>query len=100
VKIHGHAPEANLSYLDELTGLHNRRGFLRFGRDQLDAGAMARRPMLLIFVDLDGLKHINDQLGHSAGDRSAGGYRHRAEVDLPRARRRGPAGMVTSSSCW
>lgn len=69
-EIHGHAPEANLSYLDELTGLHNRRGFLRFGRDQLDAGAMARRPMLLIFVDLDGLKHINDQLGHSAGDRA------------------------------
>ena len=28
-EIHGHAPEANLSYLDELTGLHNRRGFLR-----------------------------------------------------------------------
>src|SRR5262249_3264728 len=48
----------------------NRRGFLRFARDQLDAAALARRPMLLIFVDLDGLKYINDQLGHAAGDRA------------------------------
>jgi diguanylate cyclase (GGDEF)-like protein len=69
-EIHGHGPETNLSYIDELTGLHNRRGFLLFARAQLDAGALARRPMLLIFVDLDGLKHINDQLGHSAGDRA------------------------------
>jgi diguanylate cyclase (GGDEF)-like protein len=69
-EIHGHAPETNLSYLDELTGLHNRRGFLLFARAQLDAGALARRPMLLIFVDLDGLKYINDKLGHSAGDRA------------------------------
>jgi diguanylate cyclase (GGDEF)-like protein/PAS domain S-box-containing protein len=65
-----HPHESNLSYLDELTGLYNRRGFLRFARVQLDAAAMARRPMLLIFVDLDGLKYINDQLGHAAGDRA------------------------------
>jgi GGDEF domain-containing protein len=29
---HSHAPETNLSYLDELTGLYNRRGFLHFAR--------------------------------------------------------------------
>jgi len=63
-----HPHETNLTYLDELTGLHNRRGFLRFARAQLDAAALARRPMLLIFVDLDGLKYINDKLGHAAGD--------------------------------
>lgn len=62
--------ESNLSYLDELTGLHNRRGFLRYARVQLDAAALARRPMLLIFVDLDDLKDINDRLGHAAGDRA------------------------------
>ena len=62
--------ESNLSYLDELTGLHNRRGFLRFARAQLDAAALAHRPMLLIFVDLDGLKDINDRLGHPAGDQA------------------------------
>ncbi|RPH72842.1 MAG: sensor domain-containing diguanylate cyclase [Myxococcaceae bacterium] len=67
---HSHAPEANLSYLDELTGLYNRRGFLHFARAQLDGAALARRPMLLIFVDLDALKEINDRLGHAAGDQA------------------------------
>ncbi|HUM09772.1 MAG TPA: diguanylate cyclase [Myxococcaceae bacterium] len=67
---HGHPHEPNLSYLDELTGLYNRRGFLRFARAQLDAAAMAGRPMLLIFVDLDELKDINDRLGHAVGDQA------------------------------
>jgi diguanylate cyclase (GGDEF)-like protein len=67
---HGHHPEPNLTYLDELTGLHNRRGFLRFARVQLDAARLARRPMLLIFVDVDHLKSINDGLGHAAGDQA------------------------------
>ena len=67
---HGHPHEPNLTYLDELTGLYNRRGFLRHARAQLDAAALARRPMLLIFVDVDGLKDINDRLGHASGDRA------------------------------
>lgn len=66
----GQPHDSNLSYLDELTGLYNRRGFLRYARVQLDAAALARRPMLLIFVDVDGLKEINDRLGHAAGDRA------------------------------
>jgi diguanylate cyclase (GGDEF)-like protein len=67
---HGAPHDANLSYLDELTGLYNRRGFLRHARTQLDAAALAHRPMLLIFVDVDGLKNVNDRLGHAAGDRA------------------------------
>jgi len=66
----GRPAESNLTYLDELTGLYNRRGFLRHARTQLDAASLARRPMLLIFVDLDGLKEINDRLGHAAGDQA------------------------------
>lgn len=62
--------EQNLSFLDELTGLFNRRGFLGHARPQLDAAARLRRPMLLIFVDLDGLKPVNDRLGHAAGDQA------------------------------
>jgi hypothetical protein len=39
---------ANLSFLDELTGLYNRRGFLGHARPQLDAAARLHRPMLII----------------------------------------------------
>jgi len=62
--------EQNLSFVDELTGLFNRRGFLGHARPQLDLAARLHRPMLLIFVDLDGLKPINDRLGHAAGDQA------------------------------
>jgi diguanylate cyclase (GGDEF)-like protein/PAS domain S-box-containing protein len=60
----------NLSFVDELTGLSNRRGFLSQARQELDTAALVRRPMLLIFVDVDGLKQINDRLGHAAGDQA------------------------------
>lgn len=45
---------------DPLTGLWNRRGFDR-NRQGLEAGS-------LIFLDLDNFKHVNDRLGHDAGD--------------------------------
>jgi len=66
-----HHPDArSLSHVDELTGLQNRRGFIDLARAQLDEAVRAQRPMLLIFVDLDGLKQVNDRFGHQAGDRA------------------------------
>jgi diguanylate cyclase (GGDEF)-like protein/PAS domain S-box-containing protein len=57
-----------LSLTDELTGLCNRRGFMEQARRQIKVLGRQRRSALLIFVDLDGLKQINDGLGHEVGD--------------------------------
>ncbi len=58
----------NLALTDELTGLHNRRGFLALGEQQLKLARRSGRGVFLFFADLDGLKHINDSLGHREGD--------------------------------
>lgn len=59
-----------LSATDELTGLLNRRGFTERGQRSFAAARAVRRPLAVVFLDLDGLKPINDQLGHDAGDRA------------------------------
>jgi diguanylate cyclase (GGDEF)-like protein len=56
---------AVLSEHDELTGLLNRRGFHHGAGDRCMHGA---RPLLLMVGDMDGLKAINDNFGHAAGD--------------------------------
>lgn len=60
----------SLSLRDELTGLYNRRGFLTLAEQQLKVASRMRKGMLLIFADLDGMKEINDTLGHHEGDRA------------------------------
>jgi diguanylate cyclase (GGDEF)-like protein len=59
-----------LSLVEELTGLYNRRGFFTLAEQQLKLGARLRRDALLLFIDLDGLKQINDRFGHLTGDRA------------------------------
>tara|TARA_R110000868_G_scaffold92100_4_gene255450 strand:+ start:203108 stop:203794 length:687 start_codon:yes stop_codon:yes gene_type:complete len=53
---------------DELTGLYNRRGFLRRTREALSRAARQKDCGLLVIADLDGFKEINDFHGHAAGD--------------------------------
>jgi diguanylate cyclase (GGDEF)-like protein len=53
-----------LSTLDELTGLHNRRGFYQLARNILREGEQ----FIVVYVDVDGLKNVNDRFGHAAGD--------------------------------
>jgi len=59
-----------LSLVDELTGLYNRRGFLTLSTQQLKLCDRSMRPAMLVFVDLDGMKRINDELGHEYGDQA------------------------------
>ncbi len=58
----------NLSLIDELTGLYNRRGFLTFAEQYLKLAQRKGRGLLLVFADLDNLKQINDTFGHHEGD--------------------------------
>jgi len=60
----------NLSITDPLTDLHNRRGFLSLAEQQLKLSVRNKRRMQLYFADLDGLKWINDTLGHEEGDKT------------------------------
>jgi len=53
-----------LSGTDELTGLRNRRGF----HEVAHAAVLAGMPILLAFTDVDGLKKVNDSMGHAMGD--------------------------------
>lgn len=58
-----------LSITDELTGLNNRRGFLLLAGQQLKLACRVDASVCLLFIDLDGLKRVNDCLGHEIGDR-------------------------------
>jgi len=62
-----------LAMVDELTGLFNRRGFVEHAAGVLDLAARIGRPAVLFFVDVDGLKAINDRHGHAAGDLTLAG---------------------------
>jgi diguanylate cyclase (GGDEF)-like protein len=54
--------------VDDLTGLANRRGFFALGEHELLVAARTRSSVALLFLDVDGLKHVNDELGHVVGD--------------------------------
>jgi diguanylate cyclase (GGDEF)-like protein/PAS domain S-box-containing protein len=57
-----------LALIDELTGLHNRRGFSLFADQELARARRHGRVPTLVFADLDDLKAINDVHGHASGD--------------------------------
>ena len=59
---------SNLALQDGLTGLYNRRGFLALAERQLKLARRSGRSLLLFFIDVDGLKEINDVFGHGEGD--------------------------------
>jgi diguanylate cyclase (GGDEF)-like protein len=63
-------PLLTVTLIDELTGLLNRRGFLAQASRRLRRAAQERRPASLFCVDVDGMKTINDRLGHAAGDKA------------------------------
>lgn len=60
----------SLALFDDLTGLYNRRGFVTIAEEQLKLARRTGQGMAVAFIDLNGMKSINDSLGHEAGDRA------------------------------
>ena len=65
-----HAALREMSLVDPLTQLYNRRGLITLARQLYKVADRMKKRVSHIFVDLDGLKMINDTLGHSVGDRA------------------------------
>lgn len=59
-----------LALMDEMTGLYNRRGFMTVAKQQVALIKRRKYDVLLVYLDLDGLKGINDTFGHAVGDRA------------------------------
>ncbi|MDO4566415.1 MAG: sensor domain-containing diguanylate cyclase [Oscillospiraceae bacterium] len=60
---------------DDMTGLLNRKAFIRRVENLLERSSQAMH--LLIMLDLDGFKQINDSLGHDAGDKALTAFAER-----------------------
>ncbi|MBF0565567.1 MAG: diguanylate cyclase [Nitrospirae bacterium] len=59
-----------MSLTDELTGLNNRRGFMLLVEQQLKVVRRLGSELAILFIDMDGMKWINDTYGHKEGDRA------------------------------
>ena len=66
--------------VDQLTGLLSRRA----GQLRLDELGKAEKPYIVAFVDLDGLKSVNDEYGHLAGDAYLAAFGEAIAAALPK----------------
>lgn len=53
---------------DTLTGVFNRAGFFKFAPNIIREAISKKKQLFVLFLDLDGLKSINDRYGHDEGD--------------------------------
>ncbi len=53
---------------DTLTGIYNRAGFFKLSEYTVNESIREGTPVCVIFLDVDGLKKVNDAYGHDEGD--------------------------------
>ena len=58
-----------LATTDALTGCHNRRHYDEVVGAEVQRHRRSGCPLSLVFIDIDGVKAVNDSLGHTTGDR-------------------------------
>ena len=58
----------DLSVRDPMTGIYNRRGFIKALNKLVEKTGYDKKYLYIVSVDMDGLKYINDNFGHSEGD--------------------------------
>ena len=68
VRLFGEVRDRAIS--DSLTGLANYRQLVDVLQTELERSGRTNRPFAILLIDLDGLKEINDQHGHLAGNRA------------------------------
>lgn len=61
---------------DTFSGIYNRNGFVNATNEIFRACSMESRNIMLMFIDLDGLKKINDTYGHAVGDEAIRAIAH------------------------
>jgi diguanylate cyclase (GGDEF)-like protein len=59
-----------MTVTDPLTGLHNRRGFFLLAEHQWQLALRKKSSFLLLYIDIDRFKEINDTFGHKEGDKA------------------------------
>ncbi|MBO4532789.1 MAG: GGDEF domain-containing protein [Treponema sp.] len=59
-----------ISMIDSLTGIFNRRGLMEMGRESLNLSLKMGTKGVVFFADMDYLKRINDNYGHEMGDKA------------------------------
>ncbi len=74
-----------MSERDPLTGILNRRAFIRAADDLLRLHERGPLPLVFIFADLDRFKAINDTYGHQTGDEVLRGFADRVRSRLRRS---------------
>jgi len=58
------------SLTDDLTRLHNRRGFMALAEQQLRVARRHGKDAVVMYVDMNGFKELNDSYGHAVGDKA------------------------------